>query len=711
MKTLLRLFAVVCVLLGACGVVFGQVRTYQFSQDNAVSLISRTVSDTQLGSGTTLDEQVYSNQNLGFTFTFNGVQYTSVTIGVNGWISFGGTPNNRITPFNFETLGAQAVIGILAGDLRGRAETTIFTRTGSTNGVREFIVQWSNIQHKTNSTTLSSASYSFEITLRENGIISFEYGTFRVDPSVPIMRPSVGLRSSLSSDFNLRNGFAWSNTLMAGSIQDIVGVGSPTWWSAPNNLRMLWTPLQLTPIRPQTPTLVSPINGISANGNIDLSWNPVAGVQTYRIRIFTANNTFSQNILVNNSTSKRIVATEYNLGSFNWQVQTVQTVNGQELTSSWSDSRSFTLTLTPRILSASPVAGQQGQTVQMDIVGVNSNFNQTQTVRLQQGNFSINGVIGQRTATTLRVSFAIPANAPIGAYSLFINNVPSPLTAAFFVNAAPPPSPTPMTSNEVKSDFDPEEHGWGFGNDNFWNESAWRNLDYTNRTYPSEVRKLAPTINTLFKNSANGDNLEPMNFPSWEDFFASIRRYNTSFPLGQINAHAELWIQYKDFWNGSCYGMTTTAMFYYVARTNPSSLYTIYNFATKPAQNTTLTETFRKLINRHQAYQDRASTQFVIPQADRDFWSNQVFEDKITPQKTVEFIKDRFSKARDKQVQVSIGIVENGNPSGHALVPYRIVSSTDASGNKVDNVFVYDPNFPKDKTKFIQVVTNTRTGG
>jgi hypothetical protein len=109
----------------------GQVSSYTFSQ--AAGTYAPITGGTLLASSTvatTLDSEVYGALQIGFTFSYNGIDYTTFGLNVNGWISMGSTlPTSSSTPISSGS--TPNVVSAISGDLYGRQFITASTTLGS----------------------------------------------------------------------------------------------------------------------------------------------------------------------------------------------------------------------------------------------------------------------------------------------------------------------------------------------------------------------------------------------------------------------------------------------------------------------------------------------------------------------------------------------------------------------------------------------------
>ena len=84
--------------------VFGQASNYSFSEDlvSYDPISAGTVYNSGNGPNR-IDDQTYSNLPIGFTFNYNGTNYTQFSISANGFIAFGSSVANSFTPISSAT--------------------------------------------------------------------------------------------------------------------------------------------------------------------------------------------------------------------------------------------------------------------------------------------------------------------------------------------------------------------------------------------------------------------------------------------------------------------------------------------------------------------------------------------------------------------------------------------------------------------------------
>ncbi|MGQ9806283.1 MAG: choice-of-anchor D domain-containing protein [Chlorobiales bacterium] len=172
--------------------------SYTFSQ--ATGTYTPITGGTVLGTGTGVDDNNYTAQPIGFTFNYDGVDYTQIGVNSNGFIWFGTTapPNNTYTAIS-TTSAVDRIVAALSGDLRGLASGQLRIQTIGTAPNRECVVQWSNFRHYLG----TGDNYNFQIRLREaDGRIELHYGAFTKNATNRAYQ--VGLRGTANTDFNNR---------------------------------------------------------------------------------------------------------------------------------------------------------------------------------------------------------------------------------------------------------------------------------------------------------------------------------------------------------------------------------------------------------------------------------------------------------------------------------------------------------------------------
>ncbi len=261
-----------------------QVSNYSFTQNqgNYTSLSNPTnIATATAVSGTGfLNENVYVLDNvIPFSFPFNGSNFNSVKVHVNGFISFGTTTASASDPLSSGN-AYSGVISPLAADLssffniNGISSSIDYSVVGTAPN-REFVVQWSHFRPY--SSTQSSSAYhdwNFQARLHENGSIKYVYKMTAVgNPSAT--NAKVGLRGTSSSDFINRTASGnatsnWSNSTQGTNSSN--GIATNYSYLPSQGLTFTWTPPSacITPTaQPSNLSLTN--NGIIINGSFTAS--------------------------------------------------------------------------------------------------------------------------------------------------------------------------------------------------------------------------------------------------------------------------------------------------------------------------------------------------------------------------------------------------------------------------------------------------------
>ena len=166
----------------------------------ATSLSAYTVSTfaqgmTALIGGTAgpTGDNAHSDVNIGFTFTYLGVEYTQIRINTNGWASFNLSGSDATSSFNsslFFTDAPGTVIAPWWDDLRADGGTAVSYR--SLEGV--FTIEWKNILAFSFGAT---ARLNFQVKLyRGTNVIEFCYGTVTAGTHNVAEGASIGIKDA-----------------------------------------------------------------------------------------------------------------------------------------------------------------------------------------------------------------------------------------------------------------------------------------------------------------------------------------------------------------------------------------------------------------------------------------------------------------------------------------------------------------------------------
>ncbi len=207
----------ILIFLGTCQSMWAQVAaTYTFASTSGtyVPITGGTVlvATTPAPTSTSAVDDTNYNVTLPFSFNFNGISYTSVTVNSNGSLHFGTFAAN--TGFSGPISGAPGatyvgVVSALGRDLQQRFAAPIGELRAETIGTapnRIFVAQFADwAEYPTGPAQLDN--YNFQIRLLENGNkAEIVYGTFTVGTVAGpgLGNPEVGLRGATNADFNNR---------------------------------------------------------------------------------------------------------------------------------------------------------------------------------------------------------------------------------------------------------------------------------------------------------------------------------------------------------------------------------------------------------------------------------------------------------------------------------------------------------------------------
>ena len=195
-----------------------QVAAYTFSQSAGTYAALASPTNIHTTSASTWDDAVAS-VTIPFTFTFNGVGYTSCSVNTNGYITFGGTTSatNLYLPISDNT-GYAGAVSALGMDLYSMATTggNIVYQTLNSAPNRIFVIQWTNAYRYN-----IAGAWNFQIRLSEtSNIINIVYGACAASNTNNTYTAQIGLRGDSNSDYNNRSltaNSAWLSNTTAGT--------------------------------------------------------------------------------------------------------------------------------------------------------------------------------------------------------------------------------------------------------------------------------------------------------------------------------------------------------------------------------------------------------------------------------------------------------------------------------------------------------------
>lgn len=268
------------------------------AQGSGLSFTQTSGTYTPITGGTVLISGVFDDDNFAVTlptaFTFKGVSYTQVTANTNGWISLGSTApaNNTYSPLS-STATVPGFIAPFGKDLENAnsgAPEFRWEQSGS-----EIIFQWKDIKRYTG--TINSEIFNFQLRLNTStGAMQFVYGD-ALNLTTSTSSPQVGIRAESNAyPANIYNRLVntvlptdtWATSADGTSNASTCRFTSASPAASPaSGQTYTWTPGDCNTFT--CTTNISPANGSTINtASVNLSWNAVAGVNSYRVYIGTS---------------------------------------------------------------------------------------------------------------------------------------------------------------------------------------------------------------------------------------------------------------------------------------------------------------------------------------------------------------------------------------------------------------------------------------
>jgi len=152
---------------------------YSFS--STTGTYTEITGGTLHGSGTSVDDTSYNGVNIGFTFRFNGMDYTQLGINANGFVRLGGTAFTGTCGYtaisSTDTVNCANLAAAQSEDLQGDTTAELRSELLGTAPNQVFVIQWKNFKHYGSGGT--GDNYNFQIRLYEtSNLVEFVYGTY-----------------------------------------------------------------------------------------------------------------------------------------------------------------------------------------------------------------------------------------------------------------------------------------------------------------------------------------------------------------------------------------------------------------------------------------------------------------------------------------------------------------------------------------------------
>ncbi len=216
--------------------------SYTFSQsDDTHSEISGGIVH---GTGSGLSGLNFNAVNIGFTFVFDGVDYTQVSIHSNGFLRMGGatyTDSCGYKPISSSSGGCVNLLAALGGDLQGNTDAELRSETSGEAPNRVFTVQWKDFRWY----GAVGDSFNFQIKLYEtSNAVEFVYGSFSKNATARGVQ--VGVKGASTADFANRTGSDWAAS-SAGGVNTATMALNNTGALPASGLIYRWTPPNFPP--------------------------------------------------------------------------------------------------------------------------------------------------------------------------------------------------------------------------------------------------------------------------------------------------------------------------------------------------------------------------------------------------------------------------------------------------------------------------------
>ncbi|MDP4265066.1 MAG: BNR-repeat neuraminidase N-terminal domain-containing protein [Bacteroidota bacterium] len=226
-------------------------------------------------SGTTLFSGAWDDGSSGlltipFSFIYNGTPYTTLSVNTNGFITLGAVPASVYCGLQSSAPNSIAAYGT---DLVGASvsSTIQYTTIGSAPN-RQFIIQWTDCDHYTGTTSLNH--WSFQIILNETtNTVQVVWGnstdvtTMGANNCADVATESgnVGLLGANTTDFNIRsvtNGVnTWATSTSGSFITAVCNMSSTN--IPASGLTFTWTPGPILPMTYTSSTTAFLNNGLA----------------------------------------------------------------------------------------------------------------------------------------------------------------------------------------------------------------------------------------------------------------------------------------------------------------------------------------------------------------------------------------------------------------------------------------------------------------
>lgn len=257
-----------------------KVNGYGFTPTTGAPLITLTTGSVSV-IGSNIDDTVMgSPANLGFTFNFNGVDYTQFTASPDGWIMLGGaTGSDEFTNGVTSTANVPRIYPYW-DDLATGTNGYVKTQLIGTAPTRTFVVEWYVTIPRA---TGGAANSTFQALLFEvNGNVEFRYGTMGVPTSGSI---SSGLTGD-ATNFNCITYTGTVNSTVTANNSNAVQPASGTsYLFTPPVLSYAWSPA--ANLSSTTGAIVTSTPATSTIYSVDVTYGSCVRTRTLSVNVTT----------------------------------------------------------------------------------------------------------------------------------------------------------------------------------------------------------------------------------------------------------------------------------------------------------------------------------------------------------------------------------------------------------------------------------------
>jgi len=284
MRNNMQRLSLLLIFLVVAFAAWADLSDYSFTQ--STSAYTEITGGTVLGTNEN-NQECFNAIPLGFTFTYNEVDYTEISVQTDGFLAFGSTVTQSNTAISSGT-GTNNVAVAFNRDLRSKDDGSLSYVLTGTAPNRVFTIQWKNYRRVP--TSAANDVINFQIQLKENGnAISFHYGSMSLVSITTAATVQVGLRGASNAEFlNRTTTDNWLATTAGTANNANCRINADVY--PPSGLMFTYAPPQMgtVPMPAQSPNPAH--NATNVLINAELSWMTGGGtVDGYKVYLGTNN--------------------------------------------------------------------------------------------------------------------------------------------------------------------------------------------------------------------------------------------------------------------------------------------------------------------------------------------------------------------------------------------------------------------------------------